>query len=157
MEIDERINKTGFIATSKALIHLVGINPALIYAELLSKKRYFEERGTLIEGNYFFCSANDLENSTGLTRGQQNRAFEVLEKHNLLEKQTIHNSRYFAIEEGEELSQAIEKGKKIQAAKREEAKENISDFFKKKPQKEKITEPISFVEQVDFFNNDDIF
>jgi len=129
-KLNQDVNDTGFIPVSKNIIHLVGLNAATIYAEFCNKKRYFQERGTLTEDKYFFCSASDLQESTGLSRSQQNKGFSILTEHKLLEKATAKNTRYFLLFDDENsIKTAIDKGKEIREKLKESNKLKVSDYF----------------------------
>jgi hypothetical protein len=55
----------------------VGLHAATMYAELLSKSIYFNQRGRSFQGE-FYCTVENMEDATTLSRHQQEKAVKIL-------------------------------------------------------------------------------
>ena len=67
---EQLLKKQGYIMTYKCLIKELGTVKAVFLSELLSKYKYFESRGKLDADGYFYCTYNDIYESTGIKRRQ---------------------------------------------------------------------------------------
>jgi hypothetical protein len=68
---DEQLfKKQGYVMTYKCLIKELGTVEAVFLSELLSKHKYFESRNMLDAEGYFYCTYNDIYESTGIKRRQ---------------------------------------------------------------------------------------
>lgn len=56
----------------------LGINEAILLADLITKFLYFEERRELIDGGFFFSTAEKIYETTALTRRQQEKSLKNL-------------------------------------------------------------------------------
>lgn len=99
MHLFDLLRSDGSIVVNKRLAHMIGLNEALIYSELISMHQYWEQRGQLLDGEWFFCTIENLENNTTLKRGKQDRAISSLIKLGLIEsdRKGIPAKRYFKI------------------------------------------------------------
>lgn len=110
--IKEVLRSDGYINISKALSFAVGIDAAVVYSELLSRRAYFKDRGSVV-GGYFYNTVEDLNEGTSLTDYQQRKAIKVLVGSGLLEVvvRGVPPRRYFRINEDTEgLLVIIEEG-----------------------------------------------
>ena len=71
--IFELINPDNTLSVNRRLAHAVGLQEAVVYSALLAKYAWYESHGMLGEGGWFYSTAEDLEESTALTRCQQQR------------------------------------------------------------------------------------
>ena len=92
----------GSIVVNKALAKNIGLNEAIIYSELVSLFLYWDSKDKLInipleknkktgevvysKEKFFFCTVENLEENTTLSRKVQNKAIEKLEKLGLIIK-----------------------------------------------------------------------
>ncbi len=97
--IKELLRADGSIIINKKLIHVIGINAAIIYSELVSRYIYFYERDTLTAGGYFYNTVDDLRLATGLGKDAQNTAICKLIELGLIKKKLggIPQKRHFKI------------------------------------------------------------
>ena len=72
------LRSDGSIILNKKLMREIGIEPTIVFSELLSKQNYYEERGRLSKGGYFYCTVSDLEYSTFLSKHKQTGAIKKL-------------------------------------------------------------------------------
>lgn len=80
----------------------IGLNESIIYCELISKYLYFKEQGkttTIDNCDYFYCTVEDLEKSTTLSRYKQEPTIKRLCKLDLIRMKTkgVPPKRYFYI------------------------------------------------------------
>jgi hypothetical protein len=89
----------GSIVVNKNLVHAIGLNAAVMFSELISKKQYFEDRGMLTEDGYFFNTVDNIRLDTGLGEKPQTAAIKKLEKLGLIEteKRGLPAKRHFKI------------------------------------------------------------
>ncbi len=87
------------VVVNKALAKKIGLQEAIVYAELISKFYYFSNKGQLTEEGFFFCTVEDLEDSTTLSKHQQSKVISKLVKLGLIEYKVkgIPPKRYFKI------------------------------------------------------------
>ena len=84
MSILNLIASEGFITVNKTLIKLFGLEAALILGELAGEEMYWEHTGKSEDG-FFYSTAENLEENTGLTRYQQDKAIKKLEQAGILD------------------------------------------------------------------------
>lgn len=103
------LRSDGSIIVNKRLIHGIGVRPAVIYSELLSKYTYFKNKKWLTEEGYFFCTIEDLEFSTGLNRHSQDKSIKVLVEKGLIDKKVkgLPAKRYFKINTDSKLMESV--------------------------------------------------
>ena len=76
--IFELINPDNTLSVNRRLAHAVGLQEAVVYSALLAKYAWYESHDMLAEGGWFYSTAEDLEESTALTRCQQQRCISSL-------------------------------------------------------------------------------
>lgn len=98
------LRSDGSIIINKELARKIGINATIIYSELISKYLYYYNKGTLIDG-YFYCTIENLENDTTLTKYQQSQSIKILKQLNLIDVKYkgLPKIRYFKIIENEKM------------------------------------------------------
>ena len=67
---EQLLKKQGYIMTYKCLIKELGTVEAVFLSELLSKHKYFESRNMLDADGYFFCTFENINDSTCIKRRQ---------------------------------------------------------------------------------------
>jgi hypothetical protein len=87
------------IMVNKNLARVIGLQEAVMYCELLSKSKYFTEKNQLTEDDYFYNTAEDLLDSTALSRYQQTSCINTLVKIGLIETKLmgLPSKKYFKI------------------------------------------------------------
>jgi len=78
------LRSSGSIVINKRLMRSIGIDCAILFSELLSKEAYFEERGSLTEDGYFYCTVSGMEEATTLSEYQQKIGITKLKKLGLI-------------------------------------------------------------------------
>ena len=73
-EIFKLLNPDNTVMINRPLAHALGTNEAIIYSALISKQVYYGQRDMLDAEGYFYSTIADLQESTGLTRYQQDTA-----------------------------------------------------------------------------------
>jgi len=101
---------SGSLVTNKELARSIGLHPAIMFCELLSKEDYFEERGELKEG-WFFNTIENMEKDTFLSEYQQRETINILQKLGLIDYKLkgMPAMRYFKIN-GDKLYELLELG-----------------------------------------------
>ena len=115
-EIFKLLNPDNTVTINRPLAHALGTNEAIIYSALIAKQAYYEKHEMLDAEGYFYSTIADLQESTGLTRYQQDRAIKGLAEFDLIEccKKGIPARRYFWINNDMELLKMfLEKGERI--------------------------------------------
>lgn len=99
MNLFDLLRSDGSIVVNKALAHEIGLNEAVIYSELVSLQEYWRKQGKLTDGEWFFCTIENLETNTTIKKDSQNRALKKLEKLQLIEmkRMGLPAKRYFKI------------------------------------------------------------
>ncbi len=103
------LNPDNTMSINRQLAHAVGLAEAVVYGALLSKYAYYSQRGLLTDGDWFYSTAEDLEESTALTARQQRRCIDTLAKLGLIQcrVQGMPAKRYFCINDNAELLAGI--------------------------------------------------
>jgi len=78
-----------FLKTYKELPLILGSATSLYFSCLIDKYNYFENRGMLIEGEYFYTTKNWIEFETGLAQTNQSKHSEKLEELGLIKTKYI--------------------------------------------------------------------
>lgn len=115
-EIFKLLNPDNTMTINRPLAHALGTSEAIIYSALIAKQAYYEQREMLDEDGYFFCTISDLQESTGLTRYQQDGAIKNLIDVNLIEccKKGIPARRFFRVNDNVDLLRTLlQKGEEI--------------------------------------------
>ena len=93
------LSSTAFLILNKQLAQQIGLNEAVLLADLISKEEYFMQNG-MIDGWFFNTEAN-IEKDTTLTAYQQRKCLKTLKKAQLIEvkRKGIPAKQYFKINE----------------------------------------------------------
>lgn len=79
------LNADGYIQVSKKLAERIGLIETVLYAELLSRYKYFKEKGQLDQEGYFYNTVEDLGKATTITDPKtQSKYIRSLEKVGLI-------------------------------------------------------------------------
>lgn len=91
----------------------VGVKPAMVFSSLVLKAKYYEEKNMTDSDGWFYCTIEDLYQSTMLKYKSQTSAIKKLVELKLIEVKTegLFNKRFFRIV-ADGLNALIEKGKK---------------------------------------------
>ena len=109
------INPDNTMSFNRLFAHAIGANETIIYFSLISKCRYWDSRDMLIDGEWFYSTIDDLQESTTFGRKQQDAAIAKLSRIGLIkyERKGIPAKRCFALVYDPELMCSIlEEGKK---------------------------------------------
>lgn len=89
----------GWIPVNKMLAHQAGIEAAIIYGELTRKEDWYRKNNKLKDGEWFFVTHDDLQESTTLKRTAQDKGIKSLIDLGLIEKKNmgLPAKRYFRI------------------------------------------------------------
>ncbi len=79
------LSSSSFIMTNKIMIKAVGTDAAIILGELCSEYNYWEQRGELAYGDWFYSTRENIEDNTGLSEHKQRIAINKLLKMELIE------------------------------------------------------------------------
>lgn len=101
MGILKLLASDGFLSVNKHIARIVGLDAAVLLAELASTYNYFEDREQLTEDGMFYETVERIEENTTLTKYQQSKAVSALVDRGILEtkKIGIPAKRYFRINE----------------------------------------------------------
>ncbi len=105
MLITSILNFNNTVSVNRPLAHSLGLNAAVVYSSLLSKQCYYEERGMLDSEGFFYSTLSDLQESTALSRRQQDSAIGLLVRAGLVlfEKRGKSSRRCFHVVDDLEL------------------------------------------------------
>lgn len=103
------LNPDNTMSINRQLAHAIGLAEAVVYGALLSKYAYYDQHGLLTDGDWFYSTVEDLEESTALTARQQRRCIDTLIKSGLIQckVQGMPAKRYFCINDDTELLAGI--------------------------------------------------
>lgn len=92
-------NSGNSISVNRPLAHALGVNAAILYGALLGKHLYYLQHDMLKEDGWFYSTIADLQESTSLTRRQQERGIDTLVRAELIETgvKGLPARRYFRI------------------------------------------------------------
>lgn len=79
------LNPDNTMSINRQLAHAIGLAEAVVYGALLSKYAYYDQHGLLTDGDWFYSTVEDLEESTALTARQQRRCIDTLIKSGLIQ------------------------------------------------------------------------
>lgn len=99
MNLFDLLRSDGSIVVNKSLAHEIGLNEAIVYSELVSLNEYWRNNDRLTDDQWFFCTVENLEKHTTLSKGQQSRTIKKLEELKLIEtrRRGLPAKRYFRI------------------------------------------------------------
>jgi hypothetical protein len=91
------LSSTAFLVLNKELARKVGLNAAVLLADLISKEEYFIANG--MTDDWFFNTENNIEKDTTLTPYQQRKCIQLLKQEGLIEikRKGIPAKQYFKI------------------------------------------------------------
>ncbi len=103
------LNPDNTMSINRQLAHAIGLAEAVVYGALLSKYAYYDQHGLLTDGDWFYSTVEDLEESTALTARQQRRCIDKLIELGLIQckVQGMPARRYFRIVDNAELLSSI--------------------------------------------------
>ncbi len=133
-EIVKLLNPDNTVTINRPLVHALGTNEAIIYSALIAKQAYYEQREMLDENSYFYSTISDLQESTGLTRYQQDSAIKNLTEVNLIKccKKGIPARRFFRVNDDVDLLQTLlQKGEDIMHSLNPHTRKNRKQVFGK--------------------------
>lgn len=116
MKILERLNPTNTGSYNRPIAHALGLGAAVVYAALINKQVYYEQRNMLDEDGFFYSTIADLQESTSMGKCQQSNAIKVLTDAGLVEvcRRGMPAKRYFRVrDEVELLDKFLKQGKEI--------------------------------------------
>ncbi len=92
-------NSGNSISVNRPLAHALGVNAAILYGALLGKHLYYLQHDMLKDDGWFYSTIADLQESTSLTRRQQERGIDTLVRAELIETSVkgLPARRYFRI------------------------------------------------------------
>lgn len=101
-----------FVVLNRHILRHLGINQALLLAELASEQNFFEGEHKLTKDGFFYATIDNIEKNTTLSRKQQDAAIKGLVSKGLIEYkvQGMPASRYFRVKEEKFLEILSEKG-----------------------------------------------
>ena len=93
------LSSTAFIVLNKELAKQVGINAAILLADLISKEEYFIANG--MTDGWFFNTENNIELDTTLNSYHQRTSLKILKDFKLIEvkRRGMPAKQYFKINE----------------------------------------------------------
>jgi len=93
------LSSTAFLVLNKELAKQVGLNEAVLLADLISKEEYFIAKG--MTDGWFFNTESNIERDTTLTAYQQRKCLKTLKKHQLIEvkRRGVPAKQFFKINE----------------------------------------------------------
>lgn len=96
------LRSDGSIVVNKRLAKEIGLVEAIIYSELASLRNYWEGRGELTDGEWFFCTFANLEKNTTIKERTARKHVNQLEKLGLIESklQGLPSKKYYRITDG---------------------------------------------------------
>jgi len=92
--------KDSYLVLNKAMMRYIGIHETIMLSDLLSKEKYFEDKGELDDG-WFFNTQQNIEYDTTLNPYHQRKALETLSsKHKVIEieRKGLPAKLYFKID-----------------------------------------------------------
>lgn len=110
------LRSDAFITVNKLLSLAIGVNESMLYAELLSRHAYFEDRELLNHDGYFFNTVIDLYLGTGLTERQQRPAIAKLKSLGLIDMKVfgLPAKRFFKVlDDVDKVQELLEYGRQI--------------------------------------------
>ena len=87
-QIIKLLNSDNTVSANRLLAHALGIKAALLFNSLVGKQAYYEKHSMLDSEGWFYSTIEDMQESTALSRCQQNKAIGVLVKAGLIDYRT---------------------------------------------------------------------
>ena len=85
--IIDLLRSDGSIVVNKRLAKAIGLMEAVVYSELVSMYKYWASREKLIDGEWFFCTDDNLSENTTIPKNTVRRKVTELVKLGLIEKE----------------------------------------------------------------------
>lgn len=85
MNIHNILSQDAFWTVNKALARAVGVESALLLSDLITKEKYFGDRGMLDQEGYFFNTIENIEADTTLPRRAQKVCIDILISNKLID------------------------------------------------------------------------
>lgn len=118
MKILERLNPTNTGSFNRLIAHALGLDAAVVYSALISKREYYASRDMLDSEGWFYSTVEDMQESTSMAICKQRSAIKVLTDKGLVEvsKRGMPARRHFRLRDDVEiLDKLLEQGKEISA------------------------------------------
>ena len=98
-QIIKLLNSDNTVSANRLLAHALGIKAALLFNSLVGKQAYYEKHSMIDSEGWFYSTIEDMQESTALSRCQQNKAIGVLVKAGLIDYRTggVHCRRHFRV------------------------------------------------------------
>lgn len=77
--------QSSYWQVSKPLSRAFGIETAILLADLISKEKYFHDRGQLTDRDWFFNQQSQIEEDTTLSPHKQRKALDILKEQGMIE------------------------------------------------------------------------
>lgn len=93
----DRMFESDFIRVPRPFIRRFNLNTAIMLSEIYSEYTYWREQNGLQKGGWFFSTAQNMYNNTGLSKHQQLVACKELETYGIIKikYQGLPKKRYF--------------------------------------------------------------
>lgn len=118
MKILERLNPTNTGSFNRLIAHALGLDAAVVYSALISKREYYASRDMLDSEGWFYSTVEDMQESTSMAICKQRSAIKVLTEKGLVEvsKRGMLARRHFRLRDDVELlDKLLKQGKEISA------------------------------------------
>lgn len=118
MKILERLNPTNTGSFNRLIAHALGLDAAVVYSALISKREYYASRDMLDSEGWFYSTVEDMQESTSMAICKQRSAIKVLTEKGLVEvsKRGMPARRHFRLRDDVELlDKLLKQGKEISA------------------------------------------
>lgn len=133
---------SGYICVNKALMHNLGNDAAIVYAELVRNYLYYKKQDTMTDDGYFFCTVESLQENCNVSKAQQNKIFKTLAEKGLvkLDYRGLPKRRYVSLIADENAVNAVfslpekqdkKKDKMPEEVRAKYSKDFDSEIFKK--------------------------
>ena len=116
MKILERLNPTNTGSYNRLIAHALGLDAAVVYSALISKREYYASRNMLDSEGWFYSTVEDMQESTAMAMCKQRSAIKLLKEKGLVEvsKRGMPARRHFRLRDDVELlDRLLEQGKEI--------------------------------------------
>lgn len=116
MKILERLNPTNTGSFNRLIAHALGLDAAVVYSALISKREYYASRDMLDSEGWFYSTVEDMQESTSMAICKQRSAIKLLKDKGLVEvsKRGMTARRHFRVrDEVELLDKFLKQGKEI--------------------------------------------
>lgn len=118
MKILERLNPTNTGSFNRLIAHALGLDAAVVYSALISKREYYASRDMLDSEGWFYSTVEDMQESTSMAICKQRSAIKVLTDKGLVKvsKRGMPARRHFRLRDDVELlDKLLKQGKEISA------------------------------------------